>query len=213
MLFRSTQTLDELKTRPETEGREVLLYFIGRANLFLQRPSDAEAAFQAALDADPKYARAYIGLGGVYYERAQEQAPAQRLAEPDAWQTALQHYQTALDRAQAASDAQVAAKAQLGLAYVYRIRGEGYLHLDTPDYPAADQDFDQTARLILAVIPTLQDQYRLLAQAHSVLGIAYEEHAYSRQQQADTAGARTLYTQAKAAYGDCLVQEIGRAHV
>ncbi len=201
-----TQTLDDLKTRPETEGREILLYFIGRANLFLQRPDSAEAAFQEALNQEPDYARAYVGLGGVYFQRVQAQPPAQRLAEPEAWQTALRHYQTAVERAQAASDPQVAAKAQLGLAYVYRVRGEGYLHLDAPDYPAADEDFDQTTRLILAVVPVLQDQYRLLAQAHSVLGIAYEEHAYSRQQQGDTAGARTLYTQADGAYGDCLTQ-------
>ena len=201
-----TSTLDELKTRPETEGREVLLYFIGRANLFLQRPSDAEAAFEEALNMAPDYARAYVGLGGVYFQRAQAQPPARRLAEPEAWQTALQHYQTAADRGRTAGDAQVTAKAELGLAYVYRLRGEGYLHLDAPDYPAADQDFEQAARLILGVLPTLQDQYRLLAQAHSVLGIAYEEHAYSRQQQGDTGGTRTLYTQAIAAYGDCLAQ-------
>ncbi|HNL22370.1 MAG TPA: hypothetical protein PKK51_10150, partial [Rhodocyclaceae bacterium] len=193
-----TNTLNSVKGRPEEEGREVLLFFIGRENLLLQRPTDAEAAFNQARDVNPDYARAYIGLGGVAFQRAQAQTPEERLTTSTWLDQSLANYQTALDKAQITRDTQVIAKARLGLGYAHRLRGEAYLRQNFGD---ADKEFAQAIDLIRGVLPELSGQYRLLGQGFSALGAAYEEAAFSRQAQNDKAGARDLYQKAQDAYG------------
>ncbi len=198
-----TNTLNSVKGRPEEEGREVLLFFIGRENLLLQRPTDAEAAFNQARDVNPDYARAYIGLGGVAFQRAQAQTPEERLTTSTWLDQSLANYQTALDKAQITRDTQVIAKARLGLGYAHRLRGEAYLRQNFGD---ADKEFAQAIDLIRGVLPELSGQYRLLGQGFSALGAAYEEAAFSRQAQNDKAGARDLYQKAQDAYGQCVMQ-------
>ncbi len=198
-----TATLNNLQGRPEDEGREVLLYFIGRENLYLQRETDAEAAFNKARNADPDYARAYIGLGGVAFQRAQRQTPEERLATPTWLDQSLAAYQTALDKALATRDSQVAAKARLGLGYTHRLRGEAYLRQNFDD---ADKEFAQAIDLIRSVLPELSGQYRLLGQGFSTLAVAYEEAAAGRQAQGDKGAAREMYQKAQDNYSQCIVQ-------
>src|SRR5262249_38548961 len=65
------------------DGKEVIWYFIGREDLFLKRLPDSTAAFREAIAQNPTYARGHLGLGGVFFTRAQAVAPADRLQTDD----------------------------------------------------------------------------------------------------------------------------------
>ncbi len=200
------QALDELDWA-KNGGKEVFYYFIGRSALFLDRDEEAEAAFRAALDVtNDTYARAYVGLGGVYLRRARRLSPEQRLETTDL-QQAIENYQQAITRADVSLEPQTKITAQLGLGTAYRLQGDTYSRLE--DYDKALPFFDQTIAEIQATLEPMQaaQQYRYLGQAYLALGVAYAQQAYIHRAQGDKAGSIALYEKAREAYADCLAQK------
>lgn len=219
-----TRTWDEVKGRPEKEGKEVLQYFIGREYLFQadalatacastpapQNPACASSLdnrtlaaewFNKALQQNPNYARGYIGLAGVDYQKARTQTPEERLTPHEALDQSIENYGQALDKAKA-TDTQIAAMASLGLGSAYRLRGAALLETD----PAkADDEFKQAIDYLNPPLDYLErsGQHRLLALGYQYLGIAYEQAGESRKKQNDKEGASKLYRSALDAYTKC----------
>ncbi len=190
----------------EREGKEILYYFIGRENLFLEHDQEAQQAFERAVEINPNYARAHIGLGSVYYYRAQRTLPPeQRLQTGDLGQ-AIAEYQKALELAPQSPETQIDAKAHLALGTAYRLQGEAYLHAE--DHDSANRLFDQTLAEITQTVGPLRDggQFRLLAQAYLTMAAAYHQQAYIRRTQGDAASSKTLYQQAIDTYSKCIEQ-------
>jgi tetratricopeptide (TPR) repeat protein len=181
-------------------GEEVLQFFIGRNHLYLEQDVAAESAFTQSLALNPNYARAHIGLGGVYYQRAFGEKPEERLDKPEL-QAALTEYQKALDEATGLGDQNVATKAKLSLAYTYRLYGESYLTID--DSAKAEQAYKQAIALTDEIIPALEKQYRLLGQLYALRGSAYYQMAYIP---ADQATVKGLLNMAFDEFGKCIMQ-------
>jgi tetratricopeptide (TPR) repeat protein len=182
------------------KGEEVLQFFIGRNHLYLEQDVAAEMAFTQSLEVNPQYARAHIGLGSVYYQRAERYKPEERLDKPEL-QAALTEYQTALDDAVAASDWNVVTKAKLNLAYTHRLFAESYLV--TGDSAKAEETYQRVIALTDEVKPALERQYRLLAQMYSLRGSAYFQMSYIPE---DEAAIKDLLNKAYAEYDNCIKQ-------
>lgn len=189
------------------QGREILHYFQGREALYLGRQDSswlerAKRAYQRALEINPDYARAHIGLGGVYYSLAQEQAPDRRLESGEA-ELAVRHYERAIAAADGAVGSHVELKGRLGLATTLRLLGETYLL--TGDHAGAAAELDEAIGLMERAIPQIPGQDdRLLAEAYLALGAAYHQRGYISQVSGDTPSARTLYKRAESAYSKCI---------
>src|SRR5258708_15453037 len=158
------------------DGKEVIYYFIGREDLFLKRLDDGAAAFREAATHNANYARAHLGLGGVYFTRSQDIAPADRLKTPDLDNT-LGEYALALDDARRAQDPQAELQARFALGSAYRLKGETYLFQG--DYDAANAQFDLAIGQVKAGQQLVgPQQYRVRAYAALVLGTAYHQEGH-----------------------------------
>lgn len=215
------QAEQELKDWGEkNQGKEILYYFIGREALFLSRDEQeaqkvfdsaetaraaAESYFTKALTSNPNYARAYMGLGGVYFQRAQRQPPAERLAAPELDQ-AIKNYQQALAHAPKLPGDQLQLEARFGVASAYQIKGDAHFQLGF--YSEAAAYFDSTIREIEAIIPplTAAKQQRSLGHVYLTLGVAYNQQAIIREKQGDRPGSLALYQKAQDAYTNCIAQ-------
>lgn len=187
-------------------GAEVLWFFIGRENLFLERLPEARSAFEQALSLNPGYARAHIGLGGIYYLQALQQPPIERLDSPDLEQ-AIQAYQQAIAAAPDSPGALLAEKGQVALAGSYLLQGEAYR--EHADFTSAQEAFDAAIEAVLPVISILsaENQYRLLAQAHQTLGAAYHEQGHLHLLMGEPAASRVYFEQAIEQYEACIRQK------
>jgi tetratricopeptide (TPR) repeat protein len=216
--FREAET--ELKNWDDDQGKDILYYFIGREALFLSNKdfnedvdsleteellNKAEEAFKKALEINPNYTRGHIGLGGVYFQQAQQLSPEQKL-QTDDLDLAIDHYKLAVEGAVNSAEPQVEIKGLLGLGLAHRLKGDAYLRTQT--YDEAGPVYDLAIEEIESALARLsQDQYRLLAQAYLGLGAAYEGKAYLTrfiQQEADA--SKPLYEDARAAYEHCIEQ-------
>jgi tetratricopeptide (TPR) repeat protein len=193
--------------KEQGEGKEIFYFFMGRELLFLKRDVEAEEALEKALQSNPRYARAHIVLGGVYFQRAQSLAPDERLLEPKDLDRAINSYQTGLELAREFHGPQMEIIARLALAMAYRLQGETYFWLQ--DSVEANRFFNLAIEEINLVLDPLADaeQYRLLAQAYESLGAAYTQQAEILRKQEDVAGSRALYEKARDAYASCIDQE------
>ena len=196
----------ELVDWPESDGKEILYFFIGREQLFLDRVDEAEASFRVAVGIEPEYARAQVALGSVYQRRAQDVAPEKRLEEPRALEQAIEHQRKGLDLALASGDPLLEAVARIALAKSYRLLGETYDFLDNLEEASREYDLvigeiDQATALLASM-----RQYRLLAQAYEAQGAAYLQQGLllSAQQQAE--GSRASLERARTAYQHCIDQ-------
>lgn len=211
------QAQEQLKAWPEKgQGKEILYFFLGQAAFFKQfnvaaedAPAlndQAQAAFERALNSNPAYTRAMIGLGGVFNTRIQRlDATAKALGSSDlsemfAW------YDKALAQARQDGDAFMEQMANFSLAGAYYLQGVAFRfsgetanavasfaaavqHLDP-----AEQYFADTAR------------QRELAQVYLLQGNIYKQHAETVSAGGDQVEAQTLYGQAQQAYQRCLDQ-------
>ncbi|HEX9118068.1 MAG TPA: hypothetical protein VGA61_18525 [Anaerolineae bacterium] len=189
------------------QGKEVLYFFIGQAALFQNRDREAEAAFRQALQLSPGYAGALIGLGSVYFSRAQALQPPRLRLETADLQAAFDNYNRAIQAAPASPDrawAQYAAPLALGMAY--RLQGDAYL--DAGNLAAAGPAFESAIAGIKSTLPAISQakEYRLLGQAYLALGTADAEEADLRRRQGDPGQSRTLYQSARQAYAGCIEQ-------
>ncbi len=199
----------------------VLWFFIGREELILSAVSstnaaddsvrvahlaNAQAAFEAALQRNPAYARAQIGLGGVYLDRAQHIPPAQRLQTPDL-SAALSAYQQAVNDAPGSPGAYIDSKARLSLASAWILQGEAYRDLER--MPEANDSFNQAIQAAeTALVPLAQSgQFRILAQAYLTLGEANHEQGHLKQVQGDLAASRAFFQTASENYSKCIQQK------
>jgi tetratricopeptide (TPR) repeat protein len=199
----------EVRNWENSQGTEVHYYFKGREALFLSRDDegwlqDAEEAFNQALDINGDYARAHIGLGGVYYQRAQYLPPELRLETADLDQAILE-YTKAFERGSDSLGTQIALKGRLGLGFAYRLQGEAYLHRE--EYDKAETAYAQAIEYIEAGLPLINlENHRLLAQTYLALGTAYHAQAHLLLVQEDIHGSRQLYQNAHDAYSECIRQ-------
>jgi hypothetical protein len=207
-VFKQAATEEQLKSWQDDQGREILYYFIGQEALFLSRETpefldEAEEAFQKALAINPDYTRAHIGLGGVYFQRAQLLPPEQRL-QTDYLDLTIEQYTLAVEGGSDSPGAQVEIKGLLALGKAYRIQAEAYLHAG--EYDSADPIYDITIEKIQKAIERLsQDQHRLLAEAYLGLGVAYEQKAYIQQYvRGNKTESKSLYEAAQTAYDKCV---------
>jgi tetratricopeptide (TPR) repeat protein len=194
---------------------DVLQYFIGREYSALGRLDEAERAFTRSLAADPRYARAWTGIGSVNMLRAEALEPAERQAHPEVLARARDAYARALALAET-DGPPIQPIARVGLGYVARIEGDTLLQTADANMRAgrpADAElntalakFDEAIAQLGAALPELQRQklIRLEAQAWLGLGAAHEQTATARRLlgQAD---AEPL-TRARDAYAACARQ-------
>jgi tetratricopeptide (TPR) repeat protein len=188
------------------EGRELLYFFIGREELFLENDVAAEAAFQEAIALNPDYARAYNGLGSAHFLRAQRVEPAERLAEPSNLAAAIENYEEALALARAQDNAQIEHLALLSLGTAYRLEGESrYIRGEfEPALAAFARAEDHLAQALTYF--TDGANYRLTAQGYQSLGLAHFQRADVLRQQGDAAGRLLELEAARTAFADCVAQ-------
>jgi tetratricopeptide (TPR) repeat protein len=226
VLFRSAlgvfqQARDQLKTGSAPVS-EVLWFFIGREELTLatttaSQPSNpgpeqaahlanAEAAFKQSAAINPSYARAFIGLGGVYFYRAQTTASPDRLKGTDL-AAAIQNYQQALALAPTSPGALLDTKARLGLVSVWILQGEALR--DTGQMADAASSFDRAIQTATEALQPLIEakQFRVLAQAYLSLGEAYHEQGHLKLVQGDVSASKALFELASQNYGLCIQQK------
>jgi tetratricopeptide (TPR) repeat protein len=198
----------ELSTlRPQGDGKELLYYFKGRAALFLDFYDEAEEALLSAVQSNPTFARAQIALGSVYLDMAQTlESPEERFSESQNLERATNAYQKGVELARAANEPLTEVVGRLALAQAYRLEAETYYVLQA--YEEASRLFEQAVQELKLVLGPLADaqQYRLLAQAYATLGAAYTQHGQLWQRQEDLVQAKSLYTDAREAYVNCIAQ-------
>ena len=196
----------ELADWPENDGKELLYFFIGREELFLEQTDRAEASFRKALKVKPNYARAQVGLGSTYQQRALAIEPDARLEEPKYLEQALDHHLRGLELALADEDAVIEAVARIALAKSYRLLGEAHYFVD--DYEKANRFLDLTIGEVEEATPLLTDtrQPRLLAQAYEAQGAAYLQQGDILRRRQDIENSRARFELAKSAYQQCIEQ-------
>jgi tetratricopeptide (TPR) repeat protein len=213
LLGRSEQALEtfqraetKLTNWPEHDGKEILHFFIGREELFLNQSENAEASFRKALEINRNYARAQVALGSSYLQRARATEPEARLEEPKHLEQALDNHLKGLELALSAEDPLLEAVARIALAKSYRLLGETYYFLDA--YEEANRLFELVISEVEQVTSLLADtqQSRLLAQAYEVQGAAYLQQGDILRRQQETEGSRARFELARTAYQNCVKQ-------
>jgi tetratricopeptide (TPR) repeat protein len=219
----------------EQSGQELFYYFKGRSALFLKQDEEAQKAFEQALAlTQNRYTRAYLGLGSVYFRRAQcrlfstanQAGPqydelCQRPAgdyiapcqlSPDECQALIdQDLEQSLDNYQRviaeSLEPSIKITARLSLGMAHRLQGEIAHTQGASD--EADALFDSAIEEIRATLTPLEaaGQYRYLAQAYQSLGAAYAQQGQIRERRGDKEGSIILYQQARAALSECLAQQ------
>jgi tetratricopeptide (TPR) repeat protein len=207
-------------------------FFLGREYLFLSdlQPDrreelwqKAEEALQQVIAIDDRYARAYIGLGALYMNRAlsfvdpvlePRQAP-----DPQAMQwveQAIEAYQKVVDLKPDSEEYgnPVEEVARLALGNAYRLQGIIF-HLQG-DMESALNALDQSIQLlegsrqIFEATVTEHESYRrYLAQAHEYLGIAFQWQGYSFDAIQDYDSALAAYQKSIEAFDQCILQGEG----
>jgi len=136
----------------------------------------AEAYFKDALDTDPQYARAYIGLGSLAYLRAQLPAMASKNPgdlDQDWLGQSMDHYQRALELMVEPDLAHIREKAAMWMGQDY-FAGEyarAFANGQAPDFSNAAAEFEKVVSAYQkSPGPTLKE---LAAEAHARLGLIY----------------------------------------
>lgn len=221
-----------LKAEETAPQSAMVKFFLGREYLFLSdlQPDrreelwqKAEEALQQVIAIDDRYARAYIGLGALYMNRAlsfvdpvlePRQAP-----DPQAMQwveQAIEAYQKVVDLKPDSEEYgnPVEEVARLALGNAYRLQGIIF-HLQG-DMESALNALDQSIQLlegsrqIFEATVTEHESYRrYLAQAHEYLGIAFQWQGYSFDAIQDYDSALAAYQKSIEAFDQCILQGEG----
>ncbi len=207
------QAQDQLRAWPEKgQGKELLYFFLGQAAFFKQfkvAPDEAaplndqaQAAFQRALNSNPSYTRAMIGLGSVFNTRIQRLPNTSAalgsadLSEMFTW------YEKALAQARQDGDAFMEHMANFSLAGAYYLQGAAYrFNGDAANavasFSAAHQYLDPAAQYF-----STTSRQRELAQVYLLQGNLYKQQAETIAG-TDRSQAQTLFKQAQQAYQHC----------
>jgi tetratricopeptide (TPR) repeat protein len=220
------------KAAGEVSRSEVVQFFIGRENLFLSesQPDEreeylqkAEDAFLKATELNPQYARAYIGLGGVYRKRSADlvekaqgsnQAPDPQAAE---WaKQAIDAYQKILELKPDPAEYGVPIEdvARLGLGNAYQLQGR--ISLLQGDVDSALQAFDTSIQFLEDARPVFEsaaDEHasyrRYLTQAYEYLGTVHLWQGLAFETAQDYDSALTAYEASINAFDQCIAQANG----
>jgi len=102
----------------EADGKEILYLFKGNAGGNLREFDAAGTEYQRALDLNPDYARAHIGLGSVIFQTAHHGCEAETVDEFGI-RDAAASYRAALEAEDQPAVSNIDAKASFGLGRVY----------------------------------------------------------------------------------------------
>lgn len=107
----------------ENVGRETIFLFLGNAAGRANKLPEAESSFLKALEIDPEYSRALIGLAGIKYVMALEGSSSDNF-HPDQGilEESIQLYQAALSAKNKPGTADIEAKVAFGLGQVYLVK-------------------------------------------------------------------------------------------
>jgi tetratricopeptide (TPR) repeat protein len=211
------QARDQLQAWPEKgQGKEILYFFLGQAAFFKQfrvAPAEAPAlndqaqdAFERALNSNPAYTRAMIGLGGVFNTRIQrlnttaDALGSSDLSEMFAW------YDKALAQARLDGDVFMEHMANFSLAGAYYLQGAAYRFKGDPEnavasFVAAIQSLDPAEQYFAA-----NQRQREATQVYLLRGNINKQRAETVSAQGDRAQAQTLYGEAQKYYQRCIDQ-------
>ncbi len=219
--------LEAEKLEPHSE---VIQFFIGREYLFMsdeQSPETrteywqkAETAFQNAVEINPQYARAYIGLGGVYLKQSAYLVDTAQSAnsemDPQASQLldkSIQAYQQALDLKPETKQygAPIEELTRISLANAYKVKG--IINASSGDSPAAIKATEEAISILRQTVGTLEQSVtqhesyrRYLAQNYEYLGEAYQWLGYTHELTADYPNALAAYQKSMDSFDLCIKQ-------
>ena len=181
---------------------------------------DAEEAFLQAIALNNEYARAYVGLGGVYLKRSAKlldvAISSGQAADPKAAQwveQAIESYQKVLelkpDPEQYGNPVEDVARLALGNAY----RLKGAIAVTQGDATSALDALDQAIQTLEEVRPVFEtstqehESYRrYLAQTYEYLGDAYQGQGLVFEQVSDLPQLLASYEQSLYFYNQCIAQ-------
>lgn len=182
----------ELAKWPESDGKELLYYLIGRSYLYLRNYTEAERYFDLALDLEPGYANALMGKGSIYFDRAQLYAAGQVELPPGVQQCTSQEqveavrstvddpvaevnratdlFAKAVDAAPDAEWPPIEAIAQLNYGLGKYLQGQY-----EPDEERAKEDIRAALDVMQQTVPVFEEhqQVELLGHAYLSLGNAH----------------------------------------
>ena len=201
------QRVHQVEDWADNEGKEILYLLIGREAHLLRRLDEAKSAFEKALDLDPEYARAHLGLGNIYYDEAEdllyEKAGKIKtfLIRPKFDQVsdqAIAEHRLALEYAPDGALTQVKAHSALGGSY--RLKGEAYI--DRREYNTADLYLNMAIEEFENAITLANEgQNRQAGQAYLGLGVTYLLKSYTQE---DEKRRKELLKAAVEAYEQCI---------
>lgn len=212
------QAEDQLKVLPEQgQGKENLYFFLGQAAFYKQFKTDdeqeretlnteAEAAFKQALNSNPTYSRAMIGLGSVLSARLQRLDNITRALEMPDLGEMFAWYEKAEAQAQTDRDPFMERWANFNLAGAYYLQGAAYRFKG--DAERATQSFEKALELNEQAEAYLSSSQRVreLAQVYLLQGAIRKQYAETLAAQGDRAGAQSQYQEAKKYYQACIDQ-------
>ena len=176
---------------------DTLYFFHGRVWAALGQSDAAHVAYKTALEYNPEYAMAYIGLGNLIYSELREVYYADDPFDCADLDPAIAAYQRALASHSTPHTAWVEGKAHVMIGNVYLWCGqvEGDVEQLTQAVSAYDQALDVYQR----------DDARVeyLAMAHYVQGLAYEQLGYRASLVEESIDAAHWYNNAMAEYTWC----------
>jgi tetratricopeptide (TPR) repeat protein len=183
------EAINEAKAQDQFDGQE-MLYLVAAVINRLQGDYEAAAEnLDKALELNPNYARAYIGLGNIHYVQFDfENQPDEALLDKAQinYEEALEAYKRALEAGEHPQGAHIIEKANVSIGNVYFRRGR--LANDAKLFAKAVDHYEQA---VAEYEKTEPEEFRgPIAQAYFSTGKAYE-------MQKD-------YARAALAYGRCI---------
>jgi tetratricopeptide (TPR) repeat protein len=161
------------------DNPDVVHVLLGNAALKQRNWTKAEAYYWQALEVNPNYARAYAGLGGVFYHQAagDVQSNTYDTVDTELLDQAIEKYQQATDPGLDHSPlADTPAKADFGLGRAYLLKA--LVHAEREDNRVSEHNFALAIQAFEDVIqaygegdnPRIQE---LTAHAHAHLGLVF----------------------------------------
>jgi tetratricopeptide (TPR) repeat protein len=148
------------------EGRETIYVLQGNAAFRSELMDEAETAFEAALDIEPEYARAYVGLGSIYYRRSLESVTEESpFADEALLDQALETYDQALTASISPSSAEVPTRVAFNIGQIYLVQwlmGEDTKDQAIEEFGTVIEAYGEGAN------PRVREQ---AAEAHARLGL------------------------------------------
>ena len=212
------QARDQLKSWSDVgQGKEVLYFFLGQAAFFRQFKTvgedieklntEAQAAFQRALDIKPTYARALIGQGSVHAMRIQRVPKIATALNGDDMIAMFDLYDRALAQAQQVGDKFVENLALFSQAGAYYLQGVAYRYTEDPANAVASFRTASDLNKQAADYFESANRTRELAQVYLLQGAVHKQQAETIGAQGDRVSAKAVYEEAQKYYQSCIDQK------